>query len=83
LAFITPRRPLGLLLRLEAPPFESFFLLRAFGKVGTTAADHALYLMKRHWGGMLGSGATAVWGRFDPQFAGAGAAGGEFRFLVA
>jgi hypothetical protein len=54
-------------------PFESFFLLRAFGKVGTTAADHALYLMKRHWGGMLDSGATTVWERFDPQFADAGA----------
>jgi hypothetical protein len=29
--------------------------------------------MKRHWGGMLDSGATTTWERWDPQFADAGA----------
>jgi alpha-L-rhamnosidase len=50
--------------------FESFFVLRAFGKVNATL--QAMYLIKRHYGGMLALGATTTWERFDPQWTDAG-----------
>jgi len=52
-------------------PFESYFILKALTALNAT--EQALYLMRRQWGGMIASGATTTWERFDPQFADAGA----------
>eukprot|EP01049_Picozoa_sp_SAG25_P001714 SAG25_NODE_81_length_16694_cov_8.663332_4_plen_351_part_00 len=46
--------------------FESFFILKALGKLRATT--QAAYLVHRHWAGMLRLGATTFWERFDPQW---------------
>eukprot|EP00966_Prymnesium_polylepis_P322996 7379218-Prymnesium_polylepis.1 len=52
-------------------PFESYFMLKALFSLDD--ADAALFLLHRQWGGMLDTGATTTWERFDPQFADSGA----------
>lgn len=50
--------------------FETYFVLQAFGKINATT--QAVYLIKRHYTGMLELGATTTWERFDPQWTDAG-----------
>lgn len=50
--------------------FESYFLLKAFASIN--ASSQALYLVHRHWDGMMALGATTTWERYDPQWHDAG-----------
>eukprot|EP00937_MAST-01D_sp_MAST-1D-sp2_P005240 g5240.t1 len=48
----------------QLSPFNTYWTLQALGNMGPARAEHALYVLRHCYGGMIQSGATTFWETF-------------------